>query len=192
MKRFVSSSSSSLTAAPATAAAAAAASGAAHSAATSATAGAGGEGGSGQGSKKSGQWVPATPCLDVLPPPLECVIDTSRPSGANDVTDIGFDGGNEGGSGSGGRDGSGGGGSGAMDRIYGRHCLEREAAARAFFCEHDAFRRRFLAVVDVVELDKAVECAGMDLRTGCRSVQTLKTRLKTRWRECDRRSTRAT
>ena len=70
-----------------------------------------------------------------------------------------------------------------MDRIYGRHCLEREAAARSFFGEHDELRRRFLAVVDLVELDKAVECAGMDLRNGCRTVQTLKTRLKTRWRE---------
>ena len=101
--------------------------------------------------------VPLGP--SVFPPPLESVIDMSQVEGER---------------------GSGG---GIIDRVYGEHCLEREAVARAFFDEQDALRRRFLAAVDLVELDKAVECAGLELRNGCRAAQTLKARLKTRWQD---------
>lgn len=96
---------------------------------------------------------------DVIPPPMEAVIEIRR------------------------EDGERGSGGGTTDRLYGAHCLEREAAARAFFEEQDLLRRRFQAAVDLVELDKAVEIAGLELRSGCRMAQTLKMRLKTRWRE---------
>lgn len=96
---------------------------------------------------------------DVFPPPLEAVIDMRR------------------------EDAERGSGGGATDRLYGTHCLEREVAARSFFCEQDLLRRRFQAAVDLVELDKAVECSGLELRSGCRTVQTIKMRLKTRWKE---------
>lgn len=96
---------------------------------------------------------------DVFPPPLEAVIDIRRDDAER---------------------GSGG---GATDRLYGMHCLEREVAARSFFREQDFLRRRFQAAVDLVELDKAVECSGLELRSGCRTVQTIKMRLKTRWRQ---------
>lgn len=95
----------------------------------------------------------------IFPPPLESVIEMGKGEGER------------------------GSGSEAIDRLYGEHCLEREAVARAFFDEQDGFRRRFLAAVDLVELDKAVECAGLELRNGCRAAQTLKSRLKIRWRE---------
>lgn len=95
----------------------------------------------------------------IFPPPLESVIEMGKGEGER------------------------GSGSEAIDRMYAEHCLEREAVARVFFDEQDAFRRRFLAAVDLVELDKAVECAGLELRNGCRAAQTLKSRLKIRWRE---------
>lgn len=95
----------------------------------------------------------------IFPPPLESVIKMGKGEGER------------------------GSGSEAIDRLYAEHCLEREVVARVFFDEQDAFRRRFLAAVDLVELDKAVECAGLELRNGCRAAQTLKSRLKIRWRE---------
>lgn len=97
---------------------------------------------------------------DVFPPPMEAVIDmrTEESDGER-----GFGGG--------------------ADRLYGIHCLEREVVARCFFREQDLLRRRFQAAVDVVELDRAVECSGLELRSGCRAVQSIKMRLKTRWKE---------
>lgn len=96
---------------------------------------------------------------EVLPPPMEAVLKMRR------------------------EDGERGSGGGATDRLYGTHCLEREIAARSFFREQDLLRRRFQAAVDLVELDKAVECANLELRSGCRTVQAIKMRLKSRWRE---------
>ncbi len=159
------------------------------------------------GGRAAGKEVKPPPSgPDVFPPALECVIEMGRPEttrpAAGDCAQVGeqrhpfrgeqpveLDDG-DGGSGSGDvgvADGDGGGGGGgggsAIDRLYGEHCLEREAAARAFFDEHDALRRRFQAAVDLVELDKAVESEGLELRNGCRAAQTLKMRLKSRWRE---------
>ncbi|CAN0478911.1 unnamed protein product [Ectocarpus sp. 12 AP-2014] len=119
---------------------------------------------------------------DVFPPPLECVIDMGRqetrrattederPLGRQQRREIPAEQPRDG-------------GGSAIDRLYGDQCLEREAAALSFFAEHDKLRRQFLAAVDLVELDKAVESEGLELRNGCRTVQTLKMRLKTRWRE---------
>lgn len=96
---------------------------------------------------------------DVFPPPMEAVIDMPR------------------------ADGERGSGSSTTDRMYSAHCLEREATARAFFQEQDVLRRRFQAAVDLLELDKAVESAGLGLRSGCRTVQTVKMRLKSGWKD---------
>ncbi|CAM9621483.1 unnamed protein product [Ectocarpus sp. 8 AP-2014] len=119
---------------------------------------------------------------DVFPPPLECVIDMGRQETrrATSEDERPLE-----------RQQRGhvppekprNGGGSAIDRLYGDQCLEREAAARSFFAEHDNLRRQFLAAVDLVELDKAVESEGLELRNGCRTVQTLKMRLKSRWRE---------
>lgn len=105
-----------------------------------------------------GARLPSGP--EIFPPPPEVVIDMG-----------------------GEQHGDRGSGGGAMDRLYGEHCRERETAARAFFEEQDVLRRRFQSAVDLVELEKAVECAGLEPRNGCRTVQTIKMRLKTRWRE---------
>lgn len=152
-----------------------------------------------QASKKSGrrsvekEEKPPPSGPDVFPPALECVIDTGRQEKGRATTDMSeqlneqqrhltrdqpdeLDGGGGGG-------GSSGDGGSAIDRLYGDHCLEREATARSFFNEHDTLRRRFQMAVDLVELDKAVESEGLELRNGCRTVQTIKMRLKSRWRE---------
>lgn len=117
-------------------------------------------------SSKFGLVTKVTPLSgpEVFPPPLECVIDMGWQGAASGKLERGC-------------------GGGTIDRLYGEHCLEREAAARAFFDEQDVLRRRFYAAVDLVELDKAVECSGLELRNGFRMVQTLKMRLKTRWQQ---------
>lgn len=99
---------------------------------------------------------------EVFPPPMEAVIEMQERAGGR---------------------GSGG---GVTDRLYSAHCLEREAAARVFFEEQDQLRRRFQSAVDVLELDNAVESAGLGLRSGCRTAQTIKMRLKSSWKEACR------
>ncbi|CAN0199581.1 unnamed protein product [Pylaiella littoralis] len=139
-----------------------------------------------QASKKSGrrsagkEEKPPSCGPDVFPPALECVIDMGLQETGRATTDTDeqcYVAGHGHGNGTGGAGGS------TIDRLYGDHCLEREAAARAFFDEHDTLRRRFQMAVDLVELDKAVESEGLELRNGCRTVQTIKMRLKSRWRE---------